>query len=240
MAITKCVKCKQPKKQGMTSCPHCGVVYAKAEAIAYKRYQEVQKKKHEATLRKGEKAESHKKGTISKVAPSIDDATTNTKQRNMLVGVIIMSLVIGYFAGREHIKYEMRQAMAKAANAFAAEEKALNDLNELNVFEQKLQEQAEPPLKLVSFNCVKEHGYVFARGEVTNLSPKILKNVVAVGTFRTADGTLVKSEDALLEFNPIMPGQTSPFSAGGTDNPAITKCGVNFKIMFGGNLAHEE
>lgn len=93
-------------------------------------------------------------------------------------------------------------------------------------------------LKLLSFNCSKEHGFVFIRGEVQNISGKKLENVVAVGTFRDAKGTLIKTETALLEYNPIMPDQTSPFEAGGTDNPLIDRCAPSFKYLMGGMVSH--
>lgn len=100
--------------------------------------------------------------------------------------------------------------------------------------------QEPPPLELLSWHCEKEYGYVHVRGEVRNVSPRKLENVVAVGEFRTKDGELVKSEDALLEYNPILPMQTSPFSAGGTDNPGIKHCGVTFKYLFGGSIDFTE
>jgi len=96
--------------------------------------------------------------------------------------------------------------------------------------------QEPPPLELVSWRCEKEYGFIHVRGEVRNVSPRKLENVAAVGEFRTKDGELVKSEVALLEYNPIMPMQTSPFSAGGTDNPSIKRCGVTFKYLFGGSI----
>jgi hypothetical protein len=92
------------------------------------------------------------------------------------------------------------------------------------------------PLEVLSWRCEKEHSYVFVRGEVRNLSGQRLENVMVVGGFRTSDGKLVKITDALLDYNPIMPGQTSPFSAGTTDNPEIKRCGISFKYLFGASL----
>lgn len=97
-----------------------------------------------------------------------------------------------------------------------------------------------PLLEVQSWRCEKEHGYVFVRGEVKNLTTDSLKNVLAVGEFRMKSGELVKSETALLEYNPILPGQTSPFRAGGTDNPQIKSCGVTFKYLMGGTIDSTE
>ncbi|EIM65325.1 peptidoglycan-binding protein [Desulfobacter postgatei] len=95
-----------------------------------------------------------------------------------------------------------------------------------------------PPLEVISWKCDKEYSYVFVRGEVKNISSQSIKNVMAVGEFRTKDGTLVKSEDSLIDYNPILPGQTSPFKTGGTDNPAITNCNLSFKTLFGKQLGY--
>ena len=91
-----------------------------------------------------------------------------------------------------------------------------------------------PPLEVQSWHCEQEYGYMWVMGEVKNVSAEKLAHVTAVAEFRTASGELVKAEDALLEYNPIMPGQTSPFKAGGTQNPAATKCGLSFKYLLGG------
>jgi hypothetical protein len=91
-----------------------------------------------------------------------------------------------------------------------------------------------PPLEVQSWRCDTEYGYIFVTGEVKNVSSRKLENVTAVGEFRTSSGELVKSEEALLQYNPIMPGQSSPFKAGGTENPQATKCNLAFKYLLGG------
>ncbi len=75
---------------------------------------------------------------------------------------------------------------------------------------------------------------MFVVGEVKNISSTPIENVLAVGEFRTSAGELVKAEDALLDYNPILAGQTSPFKAGGTDNPEIKSCNLSFRSLFGG------
>lgn len=97
-------------------------------------------------------------------------------------------------------------------------------------------DEQRPKLEVLSFRCEKEHGFVYVRGEVRNISPRKLQNVTAVGNFRNAQGALVKTETALVEYNPLMPGQTSPYQAGGTGNPQITNCSVGFKHLMGGAI----
>ncbi|MCK5538153.1 MAG: hypothetical protein KAI79_15105 [Bacteroidales bacterium] len=95
-----------------------------------------------------------------------------------------------------------------------------------------------PRLEVVSWKCSTEYGYIYVLGEVKNISSQSIKNVMAVGSFRTKNDIFVKSEDALIDYNPILPGQISPFKAGGTRNPEIKNCSLSFKEMFGGELSY--
>jgi hypothetical protein len=91
-------------------------------------------------------------------------------------------------------------------------------------------------LELVSYSCDKEYGYFTIKGQVKNISGASMKDVQVVGSIYTSDGTFVTSSDALIEYNPILPGQTSPFTTMSTDNPEATKCQVEFKEFFGGTI----
>jgi DNA-directed RNA polymerase subunit RPC12/RpoP len=89
-------------------------------------------------------------------------------------------------------------------------------------------EASAPQLILEDWAFTSRHGYVIAEGEVTNVGDENLKSVQAVVSFYTAEGRFVTSATALIELNPILPGQTSPFRAGTTDNPAIDNAKINF------------
>jgi len=91
-------------------------------------------------------------------------------------------------------------------------------------------------LELLSLNCYTEYGYFHITGEVKNISGKSLESVEAVGTAYTGDGTFVKSDSALIKYNPVLVGQTSPFEVMMTSNPAIAKCNVNFKEFWGSSF----
>jgi hypothetical protein len=54
---------------------------------------------------------------------------------------------------------------------------------------------------------------------------------------RTKDGELVKTDEAVLDYNPVMPGQTSSFTVMTSDNPMISNCVVRFKHVSGVELA---
>lgn len=97
---------------------------------------------------------------------------------------------------------------------------------------------AKPPLEVQSWSWSEEYGYVTAEGQVKNVSTAALENVQVVVSIYTKDGTFITSADALLTYNPILPGQTSPFKAMTTANPAMKKANIAFKSLFGGEIAH--
>lgn len=91
-----------------------------------------------------------------------------------------------------------------------------------------------PSLKLLASTCNHDNGFIHLEGEAQNISAKKLENIEAVGLFRAKDGTLVKSAEMLIEYNPIMPNQASPFHVITTSNPMIKTCNVSFKSLSTG------
>ena len=69
-----------------------------------------------------------------------------------------------------------------------------------------------------------------------NISEQKLDNVLAVLRYYTEDDTFVTSDDALLDFDPLMPGQTSPFKVYTRDNPLIKKGRLTFSHLMGGAI----
>ena len=98
--------------------------------------------------------------------------------------------------------------------------------------------QASPALELVSWTwgTSDSEDFVEAKGEVRNISGESLDRIEAVVTWKTSDGTLIKSESTLIEYQPILPGQTSPFHVLATRNPAMKKAGIDFKTLGGGTV----
>lgn len=93
-------------------------------------------------------------------------------------------------------------------------------------------------LELLAWRCTKEDGFTFVRGDVKNISSRSLDNVEVVGEFRTKSGVLVKTASALLTYNPILPSQTSPFTAGTSDNPRIIRCRIGFRTLLGERISY--
>ena len=99
---------------------------------------------------------------------------------------------------------------------------------------------AGPQLELESWTWSQEYGYVTAEGRVKNIADTTLRSVEAVVTFTTKDGTFITSDDALIEFNPILPGQTSPFKVMTVYNPAMARATIDFKELMGGAVRWRE
>lgn len=95
-----------------------------------------------------------------------------------------------------------------------------------------------PPLELLSKRGEREYDYITVEGQVKNITAEPLEHVQVVIECHTADGTFVKSAESLISYDPLLPGQTSPFKAMTTDNPAIKTYRVSFKTMWGGTLEY--
>jgi hypothetical protein len=95
-----------------------------------------------------------------------------------------------------------------------------------------------PQLHVLAFSCSNEDGYAHVRGEVRSLASRPIENLMVIGELRQADGTLIKTAEAMVEYDPLMPGQASPFHALTPHNPLATNCGLAFKTLWGGQIAY--
>jgi hypothetical protein len=101
----------------------------------------------------------------------------------------------------------------------------------------KPEQEKKFELKLLSFNCSHQYGFATVEGEVKNVSGAPIADLMVVSSHYASDDTFIRSDDAMVEYNPILPGQTSPFKTIGSYNPAMATCNVAFKRMFGGRVA---
>jgi len=104
--------------------------------------------------------------------------------------------------------------------------------------EAQTSQEATPQLALLSSRGYESErgGYHYVEGQVRNISNQSLKNVTAVATWFDKDRNFIKSDDALIDYNPILRGQTSPFKTISSGNPAMARFRVEFKILLGGTL----
>ena len=94
------------------------------------------------------------------------------------------------------------------------------------------------PLVVENWNWKKEFGFVIVEGEVTNRSNQRLKNVEVVVSYYTEDDKFITSSNAIVEYNPILPGQTTPFKAYATYNPRMKSARLAFKHLLGGTIGY--
>jgi peptidyl-prolyl cis-trans isomerase A (cyclophilin A) len=94
----------------------------------------------------------------------------------------------------------------------------------------------QPQLELLKYAWHREYDFAILEGQVRNISSQPLRNVEALASFYDADGGFITSSDSLIEYNPILPGQTSPFKVMQSWNPAMKKAGVAFKDLMGGSI----
>jgi hypothetical protein len=96
----------------------------------------------------------------------------------------------------------------------------------------------EPKLELLSWRWSEANTYLTAEGEVKNISDESMDNIEVIVSFYASNDVFVKSAEALVDYNPIMPGQTSPFKAMTPSNPVIQKARIQFKKMFSGTIPY--
>jgi hypothetical protein len=95
---------------------------------------------------------------------------------------------------------------------------------------------SETILELIDWHWREEYGYARLDGQVKNISTERMENVMAVAVFKTKSGDLIISSDALINYNPIMPGQTSPFSVMARWNPEMDGASLDFRQLMGGAI----
>jgi hypothetical protein len=99
--------------------------------------------------------------------------------------------------------------------------------------------RAEAILERISFKWYQSsRSYVTAEGEVKNISGVPLRNVMAVITYRTKEGDFITYDRALIEYNPIMPDQKSPFKVITTYNPLMDTAYLEFQFLSGEKIPH--
>ena len=96
---------------------------------------------------------------------------------------------------------------------------------------------AGPKLKLLSARGTIEYSHITVEGEVENISGEKLDNVQAVVMHYDSQNNLVTSDSALVEYDPLMPGQRTPFRVGTRYNPEMKTYIVDFKFLMGGTIS---
>ena len=95
-----------------------------------------------------------------------------------------------------------------------------------------------PPLELVSWHWYERGNYAIAEGEVLNKSSKALGSIQVVVSYYTDADEFITTGNAIIDFNPILPGQSSPFKAYARYNPKMTTALIRFKHVSGAEIKH--
>jgi hypothetical protein len=91
-----------------------------------------------------------------------------------------------------------------------------------------------PVLELLSARSYQSSSsYVTVEGEVRNLSGSRLDKLLVIVTWRGADGTHITSTKVLVEYDPVLPGQATPFKAIAKRNPVMDRFDVEFMEIGG-------
>jgi hypothetical protein len=91
-------------------------------------------------------------------------------------------------------------------------------------------------LKMVSQNFNVEDDWCTVTGEVKNIGSEKIANVEALTTFYDGNHKVVKTAEAVIAYNPILVGQTSPWKVLTTNNPEIKSERTTFKKLLGGEI----
>jgi hypothetical protein len=93
-----------------------------------------------------------------------------------------------------------------------------------------------PRLLLVASDIKSGDGQIAVSGDVKNISPAAIPRVIVVADFGIASGQIVKTAEAAVVYEPVNPGQTTPFRVTIPDNPAIVVYRVTFKDAAGSTI----
>lgn len=95
----------------------------------------------------------------------------------------------------------------------------------------RLRDRAD--IELLSWTWRKGRNYVTAEGQVRNISGRKLERVQALVTWYDKNKNMVTSDTSLIEYDPLMPNQVSPFTVMERYNPEMRSASLEFKFMFG-------
>jgi len=172
--------------------------------------------------------------SISPVKVSKKKSPIKTGCGFLIVIIVGIPLLIGFFSGLSDI-FNTTQAPSRPSTKTTSPA-----ANRPTSASRPSPAPAKPQLLLLNWTWRTEYGYAIVEGEVQNNSSESLHNVQAVAKFYTVDKKFITSCDALLEYNPILPGQKSPFKAMASYNPAMNAANISFKKFMGGTITWEK
>jgi hypothetical protein len=106
-----------------------------------------------------------------------------------------------------------------------------------NLEREKQQKQKEfSELELLNWRWSKSYSYAIAEGQIKNISGKKMERVQALVTWYDKNDKMITSETNFTTYNPIMPGQITPFKVMTRHNPSMASATIEFKFLFGNKI----
>jgi hypothetical protein len=98
-----------------------------------------------------------------------------------------------------------------------------------------------PPLELLASSAYVSDGggFIIIEGMVRNATSETIRGISAVGEIYTKKDSFISADSAPIEYQPLLPGQRSPFKIMIRFNPAFELYRVGFKDVYGRQVAHE-
>lgn len=222
VVLISCPECGREISDAAPSCPHCGFVSKTVAA---------------APTAPASVAPPVSTAPIFLIAAAIAFFLALFTPRIVAVLPILAAVILAIVAmvRKEPLKPAAIAVIVLSIGLFALSESDLSSPS--SIPSSASGPNGSPALAYTVARCEQESGFMFVEGLVTNNSSDSLKNVEAVATYNDASGKMVTSEDTLIEYNPILPGQTSPFKVMATYNPAMASCSVSFKGLMGGEIS---
>lgn len=151
---------------------------------------------------------------------------------------------------RERLLYA--EARALPASEVLANESAYKELASLNPKNNTYQKKYEhyrkkanyitdrqgKDIELLSWKWYEDYGYVKAEGQIRNISGRKLERIQVLVTWYDASGNMITSDKAYIEYNPVMPGQKSPFKVIERFNPLMKTASIDFLAWGGQQISY--
>jgi len=209
----ECPYCKEIVKQDATVCPHCQREFTGGRATPFQ----------QSASNKALKAELKELG----MAPRSNRNKSRRARWTLVLflgALIVLPAIIAIISGlsdRQAIKTPPK-AVHKSKPVISRPDIPVPESQPIYI------------LEILSWHWSRTHSgdYVKIEGEVKNISDRNLRGVEALVSFYTSDGTFITSGDAFVEFNPILPGQKSPFSVMERYNPAMAMARTTLQFKF--------
>jgi hypothetical protein len=122
--------------------------------------------------------------------------------------------------------------LSRMTSAPAAVEKPLRPMTPAEAADESRREtalQRDSELEILSKRGYKSSSaYHTVEGEVRNVSGRRLDRIRVVVSWYGKDDTFITSDQPMIEFDPLLPGQSSPFKTISRTNPAME----TFRVQF--------